>query len=86
MGLLRTLLIILLVYYGFKILSRFLFPFMMKKFVNNVEKKFKEQQGQYQSNQQKAKVGETIIDKAPRSTQKSNDKVGEYVDFEEVEE
>lgn len=52
--------------------------------MTNVEKKFKEQQGHYQTHQQKTKVGETVIDKAPRKEQ-SNKNVGEYVDFEEVD-
>ena len=57
----------------------------MKRFVNNVEKKFQDRQGQYQSNRQQTKVGETVIDKTPRSKQKSNDNVGEYIDYEEVD-
>ena len=40
---LRTILIILLIYYGFKIVMRFVFPFMVKRFMGKVEKKFKEQ-------------------------------------------
>ena len=36
------------------------------------------------NDQPRAKVGETVIDKAPRA-QKGNENVGEYVDFEEVD-
>ena len=81
---LRTILIILLVYYIFKIVMRFAFPFLVKKFMGKVEKKFQEQQGN-RTNKQTTKVGETIVDKTPNSDKKSNDSVGEYVDYEEIE-
>lgn len=82
---LRTILIIIAVYYVFKIVMRFAFPIMMKKFMGKVEKKFQEQQGQYQQKQPSAKVGETIIDKKPNSDKKTNNSVGEYVDYEDVD-
>tara|TARA_R110002073_G_scaffold40547_1_gene114855 strand:- start:60122 stop:60397 length:276 start_codon:yes stop_codon:yes gene_type:complete len=82
---LRTILIILAIYYGFKIIMRFAFPLILKNFMGKVEKKFQQQQRQQQSDQQQTKVGETIIDKAPRPNKKSNDSVGEYVDYEDVE-
>jgi hypothetical protein len=81
---LRTILIILLIYYGFKIVMRFVFPFFVKRFMGKVERKFQEQQGN-QSKEPPAKVGETIVDKTPNSDKKSNDSVGEYVDYEEIE-
>ena len=84
MGFLRTILIILLIYYGLKIIARFAFPFLIKNFMGKVERKFNEQQ-QNQSNNQQTKVGETIIDVKPNSNQKTNDSVGEYVDYEEIE-
>lgn len=84
MGLLRTLLIVLLIYYGVKLIVRFAFPLVMKRFANNMEKKFNEQQDQFRRDQQPTNIGETVIDKAPRA-QKSNEDVGEYVDFEEVD-
>ena len=84
MGLLRTLLIILLIYYGLKLVARFAFPHVMKRFTNNMEKRFNEQKDQMSRDHQQTKVGETVIDKAPRD-QKGSQSVGEYVDFEEVD-
>ncbi len=83
-GFLRTILIILVVYYGLKIVGRYLFPIFFKKMVKNFENKVKEQQG-YQKPYDNSKEGETVIEKKPNIRTKSNDKVGEYVDFEEVE-
>lgn len=53
--------------------------------MGKVEKKFQEEQGQHQPNQPSAKVGETVIDKKPNPNKKTNDSVGEYVDYEDVD-
>ncbi|WKD86222.1 hypothetical protein KCTC32516_01583 [Polaribacter huanghezhanensis] len=83
MGLLRTILFILLFYYGFKMISRYVLPFFLKRFINNVQDRANQQ---YQKQQQpNVKVGETIIDKKPNTNNQSNNSVGEYVDYEEVE-
>lgn len=84
MGLLRTLLIILVIYYGLKLITRFAFPLVMTRFQTNMEKKFNEQRDQMKRDQSTTKVGETVIDKTPNA-KKSNENVGEYVDFEEVD-
>ncbi|UOB17377.1 DUF4834 family protein [Abyssalbus ytuae] len=85
MQLLRTILIILLVYYGLKIISRFLGPVLMKYASKKMEKKFNDIFKQQRDFQQPHKEGETVIDKKPESTSKSKEKVGEYIDFEEIE-
>lgn len=83
MGLLRTIAIILLVYYVFKYLTKLFAPYLMKRMVNKMQEKARNQhQNQQQPN---VKVGETIIDKKPQGTNQSNDSVGEYVDYEEVD-
>ena len=40
MGIVRTILIILLVYYGFKFLTRLLAPIILKKMVNKMNSNF----------------------------------------------
>lgn len=90
MGLLRTILIILLVYFGFKILARLFAPLLIRFVAKKAEQKFGEQFGGFknpnqQRQEQKQKEGETVIDKMPNQNKKSNDKVGEYVDYEEVD-
>ncbi|MCX2681431.1 DUF4834 family protein [Galbibacter sp. EGI 63066] len=89
MQLLRTILIILLVYYGIKILSRLFGPYLMKYASKKMEKKFSEKFGQQYQKQQEPvyKEGETVIDKKPGNSQneKSSEKVGEYIEFEEID-
>lgn len=84
MNFLRTILIILLIYYISKFILRLAFPVMMNKFMKNVERKFQEQQGYHTNKNQNQKVGETTIDKAPNA-KKGNNEVGEYIDFEEID-
>ncbi|MFL0352729.1 DUF4834 family protein [Xanthomarina sp. GH4-25] len=84
-GVLRVILIILLIYYGIKILSRIFAPFLMKYVAKKAEERFGGQFGQYQQpKQEKNKEGEITIDKVPQQPT-SNKKVGEYVDYEEID-
>ena len=53
--------------------------------MKNVEKKMKEQQQQHQQpNDSNVKVGETVIEKKPTNKKQSNKDVGDYVDYEDV--
>jgi len=83
MGLLKTIAIIVIIYYALKFFSRYIAPIFLKKVINNVEKKYKEQQQGYQQ-QEEGKVGETVIAKKPAEPKESNKNVGDYVDYEEV--
>lgn len=85
MGILRTILIILVVYYIFKIIARLAAPYMMGYMSKKMEDRFRGQ-SQYNPRQNhNQKVGETVIDKVPKQEQHSSDEVGEYIDYEEVE-
>ena len=81
----RTILIIVVIYYALKFIGRIVFPMFFKRMMNNVEKKFNEQQHKSSPTEKQVKEGETIIDKTPNQSGKSNNNVGEYVDYEDVE-
>lgn len=83
-GLIKTILIILLVWYGIKILSRLFAPALMRYVAKKAEAKFGQQFKQKQQQQPSKNEGETIIDKVPQSNT-SNKNVGEYVDYEEID-
>ncbi|RKE95235.1 DUF4834 family protein [Ichthyenterobacterium magnum] len=86
MGLLRTILIILLIYYGVKILSKIFAPYLLRYMSKKMQERFGGQFQQQQSNQQpKHREGETVIDKVPNTNASSNKKVGEYIDYEEID-
>tara|TARA_R110002096_G_scaffold145914_5_gene304098 strand:- start:5368 stop:5625 length:258 start_codon:yes stop_codon:yes gene_type:complete len=85
MGLLRTIFIIVLVYYIFKILSRIFAPFLVKYAAKKAGERFGGQfQGQSKQEQVK-KEGEISIDKMPPKSKSSNNDVGDYVDYEEID-
>ncbi|MDC1379656.1 DUF4834 family protein [Algibacter sp.] len=87
MSLLRTILIIALVYYGIKIFSRIFAPFLLKYAAKKAEQRFGDQFGQFHKGQKQdpqKKEGEITIDKIP-NTKTSNKNVGEYVDYEDLE-
>ena len=85
-GFVRTILIIVLVWYGVKVLSRIFAPLLMRYVAKKAEQKFGQQFGQRQQPQPtKKKEGEISIDKAPQQSKTSNKDVGEYVDYEEID-
>ena len=84
-GVIRTILIILLVYYGIKIISRLLAPYLLRHLSKTAEKRFGQQFGDYETNYEKKKEGETVIDKMPSKTKSSEKEVGEYIDYEEID-
>ena len=85
-GFIRTILIIVLVWYGVKILSRIFAPLLMRYVAKKAEQKFGQQFGQRQQPQQaKKKEGEISIDKKPQQSKTSNKDVGDYVDYEEID-
>jgi hypothetical protein len=86
MGLLRTLLILVIAYYGFKFLAKFFAPFLVKKMAEKMQQKAKEASNQNQQQQQpEVREGETIIDSAPENKSRTKNSLGDYVDFEEID-
>ncbi len=75
-GFFRTILIILLVYYVFKWLSRLFFPLLIKKYFGNPPR-----HGESDSQ----KEGDVTIINRGKKPKGKDDSMGDYVDFEEVE-
>ena len=81
-GFIQTICYILMFYYVFKFLARLLLPIMVKKVVEKAGRNFQQQyQNQQNPNAQEEKVPNTASTTKPRETKK----VGEYVDFEEID-
>lgn len=78
---LKTIGIIVVVFYGLKFLGRLLFPIVVKKAVNNMQ----ERQSQYQRQAQNKQEGEVTVETKARQQAKTSNTEGEYVDFEEIE-
>lgn len=86
MAFLKTILIILLVYFGLKFLIKMLSPFILRYFQKKMGQKFQDvfnnMNGQEQQTQ---KEGSITIDKVPNNKSSEKSKVGEYVDYEEID-
>lgn len=90
-GLLKIIVYFIAGYYIIKFLARLLFPIVVRKVVSKAEQSFKQQyQSQQQSNTYNAQKSRSTRDEIVFDTTKSNNpkstkKVGEYVDYEEIE-
>lgn len=75
-GLIKTLFIIFLIYYGLRFLMKLLAPVIVQEVVKKAEQNFKQaHNNQYDTYNQQPKT------EKPREKKK----VGEYIDFEEIE-
>lgn len=89
-GLIRTLLIIGLIYFGVRILMRVLLPWAMKLFFKRVQNKMADQMRNQANQRQESdfqQKGDVYVKPAPKANKnKIEPEGGEYVDFEEVKE
>lgn len=87
MALLKTIFTILLVYYLFKMLAKLFAPKIMNYAAKKTEAHFKERFGDFaqQKNAHEEKVGDVIIEKKEQTKKSSSEKVGDYIDFEEID-
>jgi len=90
-GLFKTIMWVIAFYYIFKFLARIFLPVLVKKAVENASENFQRQQQQYnQSNTYQNKQytnnnDEIIINTANAKNPRETKKVGEYVDYEEID-
>jgi len=82
-GLFKWLLIICLVYYGLRFLMRLLAPVIVQEVVKKAEKNFNRQNGY--NDTQHTQSRQNTYSKPVSDKPKEKKKVGEYIDFEEIE-
>lgn len=87
MALLKTILIIILVYYLFKILVKLFAPKIINYAAKKTEAHFKERFGDFSNPNINAEeqVGDVIIEKKTSKKTNTSQKVGDYIDFEEID-
>lgn len=91
MQLLRTIAIIIIVYYGFKFLFRIVFPFLITRWANKKMQEFQQNtQNQFKSQEEakqfaKQNEGKVKIKSTTKNNKPESDGLGDYVDYEEVE-
>lgn len=84
---LRTIVIIIVVWYALRIIFRYLGPYLMKKGVEKMQQKAEDQmRGQFGHQQQYSQEeGKITVEKPRGSSGRSAADDGEYIEFEEVE-
>jgi len=82
-GFIRTLLVIVIIYFGIRIITRYVLPMLVDKGMKNMQQKMQNQQRQ---NQRSSRTeGEVTIEKNRNQGSNNAENKGEYVDFEEVD-
>ena len=85
-GLIKFLFWFFLISYILKFLGRFVFPFLLKRYIKKKQSQFNQKFTQQQDTTVDVEEGKvTIKTKVKKSKSDKND-MGEYVDFEEVDE
>ena len=78
MQILRTILIIVIIYYLAKLFARYILPLLARYFIRRSQKTY-----QKQYKQPKKKMGEMNVEYQPEKKEELND-LGEYVDYEDL--
>ncbi|MDC6363482.1 MULTISPECIES: DUF4834 family protein [Flavobacteriaceae] len=86
MVVLKTILFLILVYYAFKLLAKWLAPRLFNYAVKKTHERFGQEFGSYQHyGNEPNDEGKTTIFKGASKGSKPSKKVGEYIDFEEID-
>ncbi|MGB5378191.1 DUF4834 family protein [Muriicola sp.] len=87
MGFLKTLLIIILVYYLLRLIGRWLAPKVFNYAAKKTERHFREafEQANMGGNTRDQNVQDLHNSQKSNNTRTSSKEVGEYIDFEEIE-
>jgi hypothetical protein len=87
---LNFLFILILIWLGFRLFIRYVFPRLLMYWVKRKQKKMMEQMGinpdAFDQQEKDKREGQVSIDKNPKKDKKgSTENMGEYVDFEEID-
>ncbi len=85
MGLLRFLLTVFFIYFAFRVLSTYIFPWMVRRSVNKYKDRFYEENPHLKRDRNQKKEGQVTIHRiSPEKEDKIPDDLGEYTDYEEI--
>lgn len=90
MSILRLFAIIAIIYIIFRLMIRYLLPYIVKRFVEKQKEKFYQanphmRKDEEETQKKHRKDGEVNIKHTTKSKKLNTDDVGEYVDFEDIE-
>ena len=73
-------------YYLLKILIRLLAPILLRRFASKMQDRFSQRFHQQHRNYDNKEEGKVTLEKVNKSNRKKSENIGEYVDFEELDE
>ena len=74
----------MLIYYGAKLIARYVLPVFLKSYVEKKMGTFTSFHQQQNSHHKQKREGKVTIDYIPKAEKKVENNEGEYIDFEEV--
>lgn len=83
---LRLIALFIIIYLIFRILTFYVFPWLVKLYLRRYKKKFYRQNPDFERAEKRRKKQQMDIRYRKDQTSTSTDQLGEYVDFEEIEE
>ncbi len=87
MTLIRIIATFILIYLAFRLFTMYIFPWLLRWFINRQKEKFYEQNPHLRPDEpDKKKKPGTHFSGGTQTTEKPTDQIGEYIDFEEVKE
>jgi len=85
-AILRFIFVVVIIYYGFRLVFRYVAPWLLGRFMKKQQDKFSQMNGSGNTGYDQAKEGEVHVKKnKSQKTDNSDDDFGEYVDFEDVD-
>ncbi len=86
MPLLNFFIVIVLLYIFFRVLGRYILPYLVKRYINKQKEKFYRQSPYYKKKEEETKKDNDIhIKDISEEGKRKKDDLGEYVDFEEMD-
>jgi hypothetical protein len=82
-GFVRTILIIVIIYYAIRLFARYVLPLLVDKGIKNMHQKMQDQQ--FQNQRSSRREGEVTIETNKTTRSRNSQPEGDYVDFEEVD-
>jgi hypothetical protein len=86
MGLLRTILILFIIFYVIRLFIRYILPAIFVNYMDDKMNEFTRQQKKHQQRQQQTRKheGEVTIDYSPEKQSKNKPAKGDYIDYVDV--
>lgn len=84
-GFIKTLFYLIAIYYILRFLARIFLPILVKKAVEKAGQNFQQQQNRHYQQQNQRQDDSITVDVSKAARPRSTKKVGEYVDYEELD-